>query len=147
MMKENKEAGKGYFIVEAQNKLTDAITLSGSENDFDLPRKGILALETLKDQSKYSSLGGVLANIEKIRHDYRSIMESNLVMIKQRVKAQVEAAAAQMARQGQGRTLDVEGSVEASAKSSPEWMRFIGNHDRVFTQKFKESLAKLLAEL
>jgi len=146
MMKENKEAGKGYFIVEAQNKLADAITLTGSSNDFELPRRGILALETLKDDSKYSSLEAMLANIEKLKHDYQSIMESNLDTIRQRAKTQVEAAAAQMARQGQGRTVDLEGSVEASAKSSPEWMRFIINHDLVFNQKFEESLAKLRAE-
>lgn len=144
-LKRQKEAGREFLLREAQLKLIDAIKLAGSELDFDRQRRAILAVETLKDENNYTAVEQTLDSIQNLRRQY--VEESDRVFreIKGRIEKQVRLAAQQLALQAgvAGASIDVQGSVEATAKASPEWKNFVSQHESSFSQKFKDQLARL----
>jgi hypothetical protein len=144
-LKTQKEEGREFLLREAQLKLIDAINLPGSENDFDRQRRGILAVETLKSENNYTALEQSLDFIQNLRRQYARETEKTFKGIKERIEKQVMLADQQLAAQAKakGASIDVRGSVEATAKASPEWKSFISKHETIFSQKLKDQLARL----
>jgi len=144
-LRTQKEEGREFLLREAQLKLIDAINLSGSERDFDRQRRGILAVETLKSESNYTALEQSLDSIQNLRRQYGEESEKTFREIKGKIEKQVRLAAQQLAAQAgaRGASIDVQGSVEATAKASPEWKNFISKHESSFSQKLKDQLAAL----
>jgi len=144
-LRTQKEEGREFLLREAQLKLIDAINLSGSERDFNRQRRGILAVETLKSESNYTTLEQSLNSIQNLRRQYRSEKQKAYSAIKGKIEKQVKLAAQQLAAQGKAKdaSIDIQTSVEATTKASPEWKNFISRHESSFNQKFKEQLARL----
>jgi len=144
-LKKHKEEGRGFVIREAQLRLIDTISLSGSEPDFEKRRSAILAAETLKDEGNYAALELGLNSIESLRQQYRHERESAYGAIKANVEEQVKLAAQQLAGQdgARGASIDVQSSVEATTKSSPEWKSFIIRHESTYSQKLKDYITRL----
>jgi len=145
-LRTQKEEGRGFLLREAQLKLIDAINLSGNERDFDRQRRGILAVETLKDESSYTALEQGLDSIQNLRRQYREEKQKAYSTIKGKIEKQVKLAAQQLAAQAEVKgamSIDVQSSVEATTKASPEWKNFTSKHESRFSQKLKEQLARL----
>jgi len=144
-LRTQKEEVREFLLKEAQLKLIDSINLSGSERDFERQRRGVLAVETLKDESNYTTLEQSLDSIQNLRRQYREESKKTLKEIKGRIDKQVRLEAQQLAGQaGVGRaSIDIQGSVEATARASPEWRSFISKHETIFNHKLKENLARL----
>ena len=144
-LRKQKEEGREFLLREAQLKLIDAVNLSGSERDFDRQRRGILAVETLKSESNYTALEQSLNSIQNLRRKYGEESAKTFREIKGKIEKQVRLAAQQLAAQtgARGASIDVQGSVEATAKASPEWKSFISKHESSFSQKLKDQLAAL----
>jgi len=144
-LRTQKEEGREFLLREAQLKLIDAINLSGNERDFDRQRRGILAVETLKSESNYTALEQSLDSIQNLRRQYGEESKKTFREIKGKIEKQVRLAAQQLAAQAgaRGASIDVQGSVEATAKASPEWKNFISKHESSFSQKVKDQLAAL----
>lgn len=140
-----KEEGREFLLKEAQLKLIDAINLASSEKDFDRQRSGILAVETLKDEGNYTSLEQSLDSIQNLRQQYKEESDRTFKQIKGKIEKQVKSAAQQLAAQTrvQGASIDVQGSVEATARASPEWRNFISKHESSFNRKLKDQLDRL----
>jgi hypothetical protein len=144
-LKTQKEEGREFLVREAQLKLIDAINLQGSERDFGRRCRGILALETLKNEGNYTNLEQSLSSIRNLRRQYRKEKGKAYSVIKGKIEKQVRLAAQQLAAQARakGTSVDVDGSVEVTAKASPEWKSFVSKHEDVFSQKLKDHLARL----
>jgi len=144
-LRTQKEEGGEFLLREAQLKLIDAINLSGSERDFNRQRRGILAIETLKSESNYTTLEQSLDSIQNLRRQYRSEKQKAYSDIKEKIEKQVKLADQQLAVQAKtkGAAIDVQTSVEATAKASPEWKSFILQHENNFSQKLKDQLNRL----
>jgi hypothetical protein len=140
-----KEDGKEFLIGEAQLRLIDAVSLGSNNIDFERCRAGILGCETLKEQNRYSELELNLDAIESLRQQYQREKETAFNAMKENIQGQVAAAAQQVARQtgNQQVTIDIKGSVEASVKASPQWKDFISKHEKTFTQRFDNCIAKI----
>jgi hypothetical protein len=148
-LKKQKDTDREPMAREAQLKLIDAINLSTSDIDFERERRGLLALETLKRAGKSSTMEANLNLLEKLRRQYREEREKNFATLKSNVERQVRAATQQMAAQAQrnGTGIDIQGSIEATARASPEWKNFVTRHDEAYTRKFKEQLVQLRERL
>mgnify|MGYP000411159412 CR=1 FL=1 len=148
-LKEHKDAGRVFILIDAQLKLLEAISLSGSEADFDKVRRGILAIETLKDEGNYTTLEQDLNGIDTLRRQYRDERDRTYRSMQEKVERQVSLAAEQVARQAatRGTVVDVQGSVEATIKASPEWKAFVSRHENTYGQKLKEYLTGLKERL
>jgi len=144
-LRTQKEEGREFLLREAQLKLIDAINLSGSERDFDRQRRGILAVETLKSEPNYTALEQSLGSIQNLRRQYKEEKQKAYSAIKGKIEKQVKLTAQQLAAQAKakGASIDVQGSVEATAKASPEWKSFTSKHESVFSQKLKDHVSKL----
>jgi len=148
-LKEHKEAGREFMLKGAQVKMLDVLSLSSSDADFDRLRRGILAVETLKDEGDYSMLEQDLSRMENLRRQYREERESTYHAMKEKVERQVSLAAQQLARQAaaRGAVVDVQGSVEATIKASPGWKAFVSEHESTYHQRLREQVAKVKERL
>ena len=139
-LKKLKDEGRGFLLKDAQLKILDAIRLSSSDVDINKLHRGLLAAETLKDDGDYGGLEHELKSIEDLRRQYKEERDKAYDKIKADVERQVRLAAQQLAGQAatKGAAIDVQSSVEASAKASPDWKSFISRHDSTYEQRFRE---------
>lgn len=144
-MKKFKENGHDSMIGETQLRLVNAISLGGSNTDFERCRNGILCCETLKEPNRYAELEHSLNLLASLRQQYQQDKEETFNSMKAEIQRQVELAARQIARQAgnRGIAIDVQGSVEASVRNSPKWKEFLLKHERIFGQRFDECLARI----
>jgi hypothetical protein len=122
-IKELKKQRGETIIAEAQIKLLDAMRLQMSQEDLEQRRKAILALETIKDKQKYSSLEMNFNSIEALRNKLTKTKEQAYEQLKSGMESQLQAAAQQAIRQGVN--VDMDRSLEANVKNSPQWKAFI----------------------
>ena len=148
-LKKLKDEGRGFLLKDAQLKILDAIRLSSSDVDIDKLRRGLLAAETLKDDGDYGGLEHELKSIEDLRRQYKEERDKAYDKIKADVERQVRLAAQQLAGQAaaKGAAIDVQSSVEATAKASPEWKSFVLRHDNTYGQRFREHIARMREKL
>jgi len=148
-LKKHKDAGRVFMLFDAQLKLLEAISLSGSEADFDKVRRGILAIETLKEEGDYTALEQDMNSIDNLRRQYRDERDRTYRSMQEKVERQVSLAAEQVARQAttRGAAVGVQGSVEATIKASLEWKAFVSRHDETCSQKLKEHVARMKERL
>ncbi|RLC62380.1 MAG: hypothetical protein DRI01_06955, partial [Chloroflexi bacterium] len=80
---------------------------------------------------------------------YREERDKGYDKIKVEVEKQVRLAAQQLAGRAaaKGAVIDMQSSVEATVKASPEWKTFVARHDNTYNQKFKEHIARLREKL
>ncbi len=136
-----KEQTGEPIVKEAQGKLVDTFRLQMSQEDFEQRRQAILAIETMKPEGKYSSLELVLNSIETLRQKYTQLKEQTYQQLKGAVESQLQAAAQQAITQGL--KVDVESSIEANIKSSPQWKEFISRHEKNSEEMFNSYIARL----
>jgi len=148
-LRKHKDEGRGFVLKDTQIRILDAMRLSSSDVDIDKLRRGLLAAETLKDNGDYASLEHDLKSIEDLRRQYREERDKTYDKIKADVEKQVRLAAQQLAGQAAAKrtAIDVQSSVEATVKASPEWKTFVAKHDETYNQKFKGYIAKMQDKL
>jgi len=145
-MKEYKEAGKGAIIKETQLRLAHTLSAGGSDLDFNRYSDAILSMETLKDDNAYSTIESGLNSVGKLREQYQREKDEAFANLKGKMSGQLRQAAQQMAMQAGRRNapIDIEGSIDASVKASPQWRDFIIKYENSFSQKFETAVAKLV---
>ena len=148
-LRKHKDEGRGFILKDAQLRILDAMKLSSSDADIEKLRRGLLAVETIKEDGDYASLEHELKSIEDLRRQYREERDKTYNKIKGDVERQVRLAAQQLAGQAasKGAAIDVQSSVEATAKASPEWKSFVARHENTYGQKFKEHIARVREKL
>jgi hypothetical protein len=140
-LKSLKEQCSESIVKEAQSKLVDTLRLQMNQEDFEQRRSAVLALETIKSGGKYSSIEPVLNSIEALRQNYTQTKEQIYEQLKSAVERQLQAVAQQAIRQGM--KIDLESSVEANIKNSPQWKDFISKHEKACGEMFDRYIAKL----
>jgi hypothetical protein len=140
-LKTLKEQTGEPITTEAQSKLVDTLRLQMSQEDFDQRRQALLAIETMKTEGKYSRLELVLNSIDALRQKYTQLKEQTYQQLKSAVESQLRAVARQAMRQGM--KIDMEGSLDANVKSTPQWKQFISQHDSASEETFKGYIARL----
>jgi len=148
-LKKLKDEGRGFLLKDAQLKILDAIRLSSSDVDINKLHRGLLTAETLKDDGDYGGLEHELKSIEDLRRQYKEERDKAYDKIKADVERQVRLAAQQLAGQAaaKGAAIDIQSSVEATTKASPEWKSFVVSHESTYDEKFKELIARVRGKL
>jgi len=144
-LKKQKEQGHEFMIKETQVRLLNAITLSSNKSDFERYRDAILGCETLKERGAYSELEHGFKLLENLRQRYQQEKEEAFNAVKESLRKQVEMAARQLLRQSANKdtSIDIQSSVEASARTSPQWRSFLMEHEKIYGQKFTDIVAKI----
>jgi hypothetical protein len=144
-MKALAESHGPAVIRRAQLKLLDAMRLQMSEADYARSASTLLALETLKGSSSYSTIEMLLGSVEALRQRYAEVKQQAYEQLRQQVDQQVRAQSEQARRQGL--LMNTEASVEASIKATPEWKDFMSRQDAAAEQSLHDYIARIRSSL
>ena len=144
-LRKYKEEGQAFLIGKVQLKILSPVVLSSGSNVLERCRHSILGCEVLKEQNNYSELESAFVALEKTQQQYQQEMDEAFKAMKQKMRGQVEMAAQQMAQQAGNRqaSIDIEGSVDASIKTSSDWQGFMQKHDNTYNLKFNSVKDKI----
>jgi hypothetical protein len=144
-MKEYQDRGKESIIKETQLRLIHTLSLGGSDADFKRYSSGALSLETLKSPNRYPEIESLMKNVGKMRQEYEDARAKAFAAMKNGIRDQVRRAAEQIARQNPDKgVVDMESSIEASVRNSPQWRQFIVGHEGEYGQRFGDIVNKLI---
>jgi len=144
-LKEYKDKGKGHLLKEAQVKLLDSLTLAGDAVELQKRRRGILAIETIKEDQNTAILEQSLNSIEGLQKRYLEELEEAYSSLKAQVERNPQLRMQQV-QQGQTSTV-MQLTVEEAIKNSAEWKNFAANHEKGYSQEFAKVVDKLKNEL
>ena len=144
-LKEYKDKGKGYLLKEAQVKLLDSLTLAGDAVELQKRRRGILAIETIKEDQNTAILEQSLNSIEGLQKRYIEEMEEAYSSLKAQVERNPQLRMQQV-QQGQTSAV-MQLTVEEAVKNSAEWKNFAANQEKGYSQEFTKVVGKLKNEL
>jgi hypothetical protein len=136
-------SNKESIAREIQVRLAQAINLGSGEIDFNRNRDGILSCEKLKKNARSAEIEKQLGSVKSLREKFQKENESFLQSLKDTVRKQVTQTIQRMASQGRQSPIDIESSIEASAKSSPQWREFIIKQENTYNQMFSDVIAKM----
>jgi len=140
-LKSLKDQSDETIVKEAQGKLVDTLRLQMKQEDFGQRRSAILALETMKGEGKYSSLELILNSIEALRQKYTQVKEQAYEQLKAGIEPQLKAITEQAIKQGL--KIDIDSSLDANIKNSPQWKDFISQHEKASGEMFNDYIARL----
>jgi len=126
---------------EVQARLVDTLRLRMGQEDFEQRRDAILAIETIKAEGKYGTLEVALNSIEAVRQKYLQVKQQAYEQLKAGLQSQLQAAAQQA--KAQGMKIDMEGSLDANARNSPQWKDFISQHEESSEEMFDGYIGRL----
>ena len=137
-LKQHQEDGHNYVIREAQLKILNSLVLDSSSIVFAQCRQAILGCEGLKEQNDRAGIEASISALESIQKQYRQERDLAFENMKHKMRAGIESAAMKVARQSNGRqgSVDIDASIDASIKTSPEWKEFMQTHDSVYNPGF-----------
>ncbi len=144
-LKEYQAKGKGDLLQEAQVKLLVSLTLTGDAVELEKRRRGILAIETIKEDQNTAILEQSLNSIEGLQKRYVEEMEEAYSSLKAQVERNPQLRMQQV-QQGQTSTV-MQLTVEEAIKNSAEWQNFAANHEKGYSQEFANVVDKLKNEL
>jgi hypothetical protein len=144
-LKEYKDKGKGYLLKEAQVKLLDSLSLVGDAVELQKRRRGILAIETIKEDQNTAILEQSLNSIEGLQKRYIEEMEEAYSSLKAQVERNPQLRMQQV-QQGQASTV-MQLTVEEAVKNSAEWKNFAANQEKGYSQEFAKVVGELKNEL
>jgi len=128
-LKDYKDKGKSYLLKEAQVKLIDSLSMASDEIERQKRGRGILAIETLKDDQNTATIEQGLDMIEGLRIRQKEEMEEAYNSLKAQVESNPQLRLQQV-KQGQVMQL----TVDEAIKTSPEWNNFVANHEKRYSQ-------------
>ena len=139
-----KELGQqrgGSILSEVQARLVDTLRLRMGQDDFEQRRGAVLAIETMKPEGKYGTLEVAFDAIEAIRSQYLQVKQQAYEQMKAGLQGKLHAAAQQA--KAQGRNIDLESSLDANVRNSPQWKDFITQHEESSEESFQSYIRRL----
>ncbi len=140
-LKSLKDQSDESIVKEAQGKLVNTLRLQMDQADFEQRRSAILALETMKGEGKYSSMELIFNSIGDLRQKYIQAQEQAYEQLKAGIEPQLKAITEQAIKQGL--KIDIDSSLDANIKNSPQWKDFISEHEKAGGEMFNDYIARL----
>ena len=144
-LREYREKGKGYLLKEAQVRLLDSLSLAGDAVELQNRRRGILAIETIKEDQNTALIEQGLISLEGLQKRYLEEMEEAYNSLKAQVERNPQLRMQQV-QQGQT-SIVMQLTVDEAVKNSAEWKNFAANHEKGYSQEFAKVVDKLKNEL
>ena len=145
LWKRLKEEGKPSLLREAQMRLINSLSFGSTPTELQRKRDGILAIETLKKEQNTSIVELNLNLMEDLQKRYRAEIEQAYNGIRTEVERNPQLRVKQV-QQGQS-TMLVQLSVDEAIKQLPQWIDFLSDHEKRYSQEFAKLTEKLKREL
>ena len=132
-------------LKEAQLILINSVSLKLSEDEFELRKKGILAIESLKEEKNISIFESNLNEINQLQKKYLKIKDT----IANKLKIEIEKnpkSRVKTVKQGDN-IIVIQLSVEEALNENSQWKNFLIKHDEEFGQKFVDIIKRLKEDI
>jgi len=129
-------------LKEAQVKLIDSLSMAGDSIELQKRKRGILAIETLKEDQNTATIEQSFDMIEGLRIRQKEEMEEAYNSLKAQVESNPQLRLQQV-KPGQVMQL----TVDEAIKTSPEWNNFVANHEKRYSQEFYKVVQDLKSEV
>ena len=133
------------MLSEAQLNLIDSIKFGIADAEFQKRKKGILAIETLKEEKNTPSIEQGLNLIESLQKKAELEKEQVYLNFKKVIEKNPQARMRSI-EQGDA-TVVVKLSVEEAINQNPQWKQFLMEHQKNCSQEFARIVDGLKKEL
>ena len=137
-LKVYKDEGRTSVLKDVQIKIIDSIRFGTGDEELANEKKGLLAIESLKDAPDMALIEQGFDAIANLKRQYNE--EKNQVY--QAIKSQVEQnpdLRMQQVQQG-GQRIVMQLSVEDAIKMNPQYKNFLAQHETKYGQAFTEMI-------
>ncbi|MFC1951321.1 hypothetical protein ACFLXN_02815 [Chloroflexota bacterium] len=137
-LKAYKDEGKTAILKDVQIKIMDAIRFGTSDDELASQKKGLVAIESLKDEPDMALFEQGFDAIANLKRQY----EQEKTQVYQAIKGQVEQnpdLRMQQVQQG-GQRIVMQLSVEDAIKMNPQYKNFLTQHETKYNQAFSEMI-------
>ncbi len=129
------------LLKEAQLNLIESIRLENSHAEFEKRKKGILAIEALKENQNMpiveQNLNFIVDLQKRAKEEKEQAYSSFKTSIERNPQARIRTV-----NQGQGKAV-VKLSVENAIKQSPQWKQFLAEYEKRCSQELAKIIEKL----
>jgi len=140
-----KEQATPSLLRQVQIKLVDSFSLGTPPAELEKRRKGILAIETLKEGQNTSIVELSLNLMEGLQKSYKAEIEEAYNGIRAEMERNPRLRLKQV-QQGQN-TVVIQLTVDEAIKQLPQWRDFLSNQEKRYSQEFAKVREKLKREL
>ena len=133
------------LLVEAQRKMTDSLRPAILEEEFQLRKEGILALEALKEKKNPAAVEGTLNMLEKIRKELKQVKEQAAEEMRAAVEQNPQLRMRQV-RTADGRTV-LQPSLSVDEAVQERLAQFLDENERRYGEMFARGVERLKHEL
>lgn len=137
-LKVYKDEGRTAVLKDVQIKIMDSIRFGTGDEELDNEKKGLVAIESLKDQPDMALFEQGFDAIANLKRQYNE--EKNQVY--EAIKSQVEQnpdMRMQQVQQG-GQRIVMQLSVEDAIKMNPQYKNFLAQHETKYSEAFAEMI-------
>ena len=140
-----KEQVNLSLLRQVQIKLVDSLSLGTPLAELEKRRKGILAIETIKEGQNTSTVELSLNLMEDLQKSYKAEIEQAYNRIRAEMERNPRLRLKQV-QQGQN-TVVIQLTVDEAIKQLPQWRDFLANQEKIYSQEFAKVREKLKKEL
>jgi len=135
------KGSKPFVLKDAQLNLIESLGLESTSEEFKKRRDGILAIETLKERQKTSSIEQLLNSIETLQREYQEGKETVTNEIRSEIERNPQLRL-QPVRTPDGRTV-VQARLSVDEAVQVRLADFLSEHEKRYSLKFSKTVEKL----
>jgi hypothetical protein len=135
------KGSKLSLLRETQLNLVESVRLENSHAEFEKRKKGILAIEALKENQNMSIIEQNLNFIVDLQKRAKEEKEQAYTSFKTSIERNPQAMI-RTVNQGNGKAV-VKLSAEDAIKQSPQWKQFLAENEKRYSQEIAKTIEKL----
>jgi len=139
------KGSKPSLLRKTQVNLIDSLSLSTSKEDTQQRKRGILAIETLKDKPNTAVIESALREIEELQKDYEEVKKQVVEDLKRQIEMHPQLQM-QPVRTPDGKTV-MQMSVSVDEAVKARLGDLLEEHEKQYNQQFSEVIEELKDEV
>jgi len=137
-LKVYKDEGRTAVLKDVQIKIMDSIRFGTGDEELASEKKGLLAIESLKDQPDMALLEQGFDAIANLKRQYNEEKKQVYQAIKSQVEQNPDLRMQQVQQGGQRIVMQL--GVEDAIKMNPQYKNFLAQHETKYSQAFTEMI-------
>lgn len=137
-LKGYKDTGRVDVLKDVQIKILDSVRFNMGEEELNRQKKGLIAVESLKEQPDMTLLEQGFDGLANLKRQYAQEKDQVFNAIKAQVEQNPEMRMQQVQQGGQRMVVQL--GVEDAIKMNPQYKNFLVQHDVKYNQSFTQMI-------
>jgi hypothetical protein len=142
---EKLKGSKPSLLVEAQRNMSDSLRLGILQEEFQLRKEGILAIEALKEKKNPAAVENVLNMLDKMRKEFKQIKEQAAREMRAAVEQNPQMRMRKV-RTADGRTV-LQPSLSVDEAVQERLAQFLDDNEKRYEEMFSGGVERLKREM